>query len=386
MKKRLKSVEVAFLRCRSIVTSWAVLGVAAGRLWAGALEDPTELMKRAKFREAQTAYEAAAERRPSDLRLRYNAGVAAFRAGDAAAAQRHFEAALASPDLRLQQQAWYNLGSSRFKQAEAAGPDEKVETMKKAGEAFQAATELAPTDRAAKENYAAIQQLVAQLEKQPPTPPDGQDSKSDPKKSKDKKDQAKKDAKNDPQNSKGDPNKAENDEAGDGSEQSQGGQASDKAQSRETGKKQKPSKDASKPENETGESAKNSKGDAEKNKHDGDLAHQPTNRPPTFAQTNRTEPAGKKSDAKDNQNGTDQSGIQRAQPGEPGGENGVAAAESAAGMEGGKEGEGQRMTLVQAQQMLDAQKGSEKPLWTLIRGWGQDQKQPVETPSRRKTW
>ena len=120
-------------RHRAAVAGWVAVWVGGWPLLGLAGVDPSELMQRSKFREAQTAYEAAAEHHPGDLRLRYNAGVAAYRAGEVAAAQRHFEAALASSDLRLQQQAWYNLGTSRFQQAEAAAADEKVDELKKAG-------------------------------------------------------------------------------------------------------------------------------------------------------------------------------------------------------------------------------------------------------------
>ena len=372
---------------------WVGLWVAVcpGLLAAGA--DPAELMKQSKFREAQAVYEAAAERQPGDLRLRYNAGVAAYRAGDSATAQRHFEAALASPDLRLQQQAWYNLGTSRFQQAEAAEADGKVDELKNAGKAFQAAAELTPTDRAASENFAAIQQLVEQLEKQPPQPQDGQDSKDDQKKSKDKKDKKdQKDSKGSSEKSKGDQKKGNDKDQADASEQGQGDPASEKSSdtAKNNHKKGQPGSDKTK--SKSGDSKSDPKDPSKDSDRESELANQKTNRPPTLANTNRTDQAdpkqqaGKKPDGKDPKSGGDQSGIQRAQPSDPGGDEGSAGADAMAAAEEVKPGEGERMTVVQAQQMLDAQKGSEKPLWTLFRGWGQDQKQPAETSSRRKTW
>jgi len=61
-----------------------------------------------------------AETRTNDLRLVFNAGDAAYRATNFDLAQNLFQQAALSPDLNLQQQAFYNLGNVQFQLAKQA--------------------------------------------------------------------------------------------------------------------------------------------------------------------------------------------------------------------------------------------------------------------------
>ena len=62
-------------------------------------------------------YEQLAQVYTNDLRLVFNAGEAAYRATNFDAAQKNFQAVTLSPDLKLQQQAFYNLGNAHFRKA-----------------------------------------------------------------------------------------------------------------------------------------------------------------------------------------------------------------------------------------------------------------------------
>jgi tetratricopeptide (TPR) repeat protein len=58
--------------------------------------------------------------RTNDLRLVFNAGDAAYRATNFDLAQKLFQQVTLSPDLKMQQQAFYNLGNVQFQVAKQA--------------------------------------------------------------------------------------------------------------------------------------------------------------------------------------------------------------------------------------------------------------------------
>jgi len=72
------------------------------------------------FTNALTEFTKLAEVRTNDLRLVFNAGDAAYRATNFDLAQSLFQQAALSPDLKLQQQAFYNLGNVQFQLAKQA--------------------------------------------------------------------------------------------------------------------------------------------------------------------------------------------------------------------------------------------------------------------------
>jgi Ca-activated chloride channel family protein len=72
------------------------------------------------FTNALTEFTKLAEVRTNDLRLVFNAGDAAYRATNFDLAQSLFQQAALSPDLKLQQQAFYNLGNVQFQKAKQA--------------------------------------------------------------------------------------------------------------------------------------------------------------------------------------------------------------------------------------------------------------------------
>jgi Ca-activated chloride channel family protein len=83
---------------------------------AGALRD----YKSGNFTNALTEFTKLAEVRTNDLRLVFNAGDAAYRATNFDLAQSLFQQVTLSPDLKLQQQAFYNLGNVQFQKAKQA--------------------------------------------------------------------------------------------------------------------------------------------------------------------------------------------------------------------------------------------------------------------------
>jgi len=74
----------------------------------------------ANFTNALNEFSQLAQVRTNDLRLVFNAGDAAYRATNFDLAQELFQQATLSPDLKLQQQAFYNLGNVQFQKAKQA--------------------------------------------------------------------------------------------------------------------------------------------------------------------------------------------------------------------------------------------------------------------------
>ena len=70
------------------------------------------------YTNALQEFERLAQANTNDLRLVFNAGAAAYRATNFDAALNDFQAATLSPDLKLQQQAHYNLGNTLYRLGE----------------------------------------------------------------------------------------------------------------------------------------------------------------------------------------------------------------------------------------------------------------------------
>lgn len=159
---------------------------------AASADSALDAYEKRDFARARAEFEKLAKERPDDPRYRFNAGDAAYRMRDFTNAAAHFESALASPDLKLQQGAYYNLGNSRYLIGEQAKePQEKLQAWQQSLTNFSSALGLDPKDTNAASNLAYMRQRVEELMKQMP-PPQKQQPKGDKDKDNDKKD--KKDA------------------------------------------------------------------------------------------------------------------------------------------------------------------------------------------------
>jgi Ca-activated chloride channel homolog len=93
-----------------------LLPVASKASPSSALQD----YKAGNYTNALEQFQQLAETRTNDLRLVFNAGDAAYRATNLDLAENLFEQVTLSPDLRLQQKAYYNLGNAQFETAKNA--------------------------------------------------------------------------------------------------------------------------------------------------------------------------------------------------------------------------------------------------------------------------
>lgn len=149
-----------------------------------ALASPGSALRRyreADYSGAQAEFERLAKEKPNDPRLRFNAGAAAFRAGDLGSAAQHFQDSLASTDLRLQTDAFYNLGNTQFQIGEKV-PDASArqKAWEQSLQCFEAAVKLAPAHTNAQHNLDYVRQRLEDLkqeqqQEQQPSKGDNQD-------------------------------------------------------------------------------------------------------------------------------------------------------------------------------------------------------------------
>jgi len=137
--------------------------------------DARRAMERDDFGTALRLYEKLLEERPEDARLHYNAGAAAYGAGEFEKAKNHFNSTLASPEapLPLQQQAFYNLGNAMFRLGETTdNPDDKAKQWIDALKKYEGALELSqqldntPKDEDAQFNTDIVKKRLEQLQQQ----------------------------------------------------------------------------------------------------------------------------------------------------------------------------------------------------------------------------
>jgi Ca-activated chloride channel homolog len=123
--------------------------------------------KSEQYDQALKEYEQLLKTRGDDPRLHYNAGNSAYRNHQFEEADKQFEAALASPDLKLQSRAYYNRGNTRFYLG-AGAPDPKLrsEMWKKALQDYQSAMKLEQQDTDAKHNYEFVKKRLEELQQQ----------------------------------------------------------------------------------------------------------------------------------------------------------------------------------------------------------------------------
>ena len=98
------------------LTAFLLLPVVASASPASALRQ----YQSGQFTNALAEYTKIAAVKTNDLRFVFNAGDAAYRATNFDLAQNLFQQVAVSPDLKLQQQAFYNLGNVQFQKAKSA--------------------------------------------------------------------------------------------------------------------------------------------------------------------------------------------------------------------------------------------------------------------------
>jgi Ca-activated chloride channel family protein len=120
--------------------------------------------KAGNYTNALVEYERLAQIKTNDLRLVFNAGVAAYRATNYDAAVKYFTAVAVAPDLKLQQQAYYNLANTHYRMSSSA---KDIDALQQAWEAvikiYERAVDLDKQDADAAFNLAFVKNGVEQI-------------------------------------------------------------------------------------------------------------------------------------------------------------------------------------------------------------------------------
>lgn len=147
---------------RQAVTLWLVVG------WPVlALASPGLARKEynaGNYVSSLLEYDDLLQDQPDDPKLNYNAGAAAYRAEKYERALQHYQAALNSLDVRLQQRAYYNLGNTRFRLGQSEATLEPKETAwKDAVVNYENALQLNPKDEDAKYNLEFVKSKLQEI-------------------------------------------------------------------------------------------------------------------------------------------------------------------------------------------------------------------------------
>jgi Ca-activated chloride channel family protein len=120
--------------------------------------------KSGNFTNALVEYERLAQVQTNDLRLVFNAGVAAYRATNYDEAVKLFTAVMLAPDLKLQQQAYYNLANTQYRMSAAAKDlDALQEAWENVIKVYERSVSLNTNDADAKFNLAFVKNSVEQI-------------------------------------------------------------------------------------------------------------------------------------------------------------------------------------------------------------------------------
>lgn len=128
-----------------------------------------EAYRAGNLEEATAYYREQLAQQPGNPAMLYNSGVIAYRRGHFGESATAFRRALVTGDLSLQQQVFYNLGNSLFRQGQEtlqADPAETVRTWKQALEAYDGCLALNPADQDAAFNRNLVRDKLEQLEQQ----------------------------------------------------------------------------------------------------------------------------------------------------------------------------------------------------------------------------
>lgn len=127
---------------------------------------------RGNYAQASKEYEASARTRPTEARLQFDAGAAAYKSGDFNTATTAFQSAVKTGEPALQESAYYNLGNTEYRigqRTQQAQPQTTIERWQAALKSYETGLQMRPADADAKYNHDLVQHRLAQLQQQQKT-------------------------------------------------------------------------------------------------------------------------------------------------------------------------------------------------------------------------
>jgi Ca-activated chloride channel family protein len=140
-------------------------------LWtADGLASPSSALREYKagnYGQAFKEYEQLLQQKADDPRLHFNAGAAAYRDQQFSEAAKQFNAAISSPDLKLQQLSYYNRGNAEYWMGEKnQDPGKRTESWEKAIKDYELSMKLNSQDPDARFNHDFVKKKLEELKKQ----------------------------------------------------------------------------------------------------------------------------------------------------------------------------------------------------------------------------
>ena len=157
-----------------LATTTAVAALVVGMLaWPGFAHASPQTAEKAyekgDFAAAEQQYQGAAAKSPAKTELEYNVGSAAYKAAMFDKATEAFQKSLKTDQVKLQQDAYYNLGNTQYRQGqktEKANPQQTIQTWQQAIQSYEAALQLKTDDADARYNRDLVKKKLEQLQKQ----------------------------------------------------------------------------------------------------------------------------------------------------------------------------------------------------------------------------
>jgi Ca-activated chloride channel homolog len=203
------------------VTAAAALVVLAGVASAEASPQTAEqAYQKGDFAKSAQEYAATAAKEPAKAELQFNTGSAAYKAGDYAKATSSFQRSLKTEQVRVQQDAYYNLGNTQYRlgeKTEKEKPQDTIKTWEEAVKSYDAALQIKHDDAGAKHNREVVSRKLEQLKKEEEQKKQDQQDQKDQQQKQDQKSDSK-DQKKDSQ-SQGGESKNQEDQKGEGKDQ-----------------------------------------------------------------------------------------------------------------------------------------------------------------------
>jgi len=134
---------------------------------SGAVGRGNRFYKKEKFEEALKEYEKAREVLPNSDIVNFNAGAGYYKNGDYQNASDLFTKSLLTDNPGIEAKASYNIGNSKYKQAEqieSVNLETAVALLKESLEYYQKAIELNDKDEDAKTNYEFVKKKIELLQ------------------------------------------------------------------------------------------------------------------------------------------------------------------------------------------------------------------------------
>jgi Ca-activated chloride channel family protein len=152
----------------SLVATGVLLGAGLTAACAASVDTAEQDYKSGQYGDAAEQYGKAAEIQPNRHDLDFDRGDAAYKAGQYTEAESAFRKALETPDLKLQEDSYYNLGNTQFKDGEAmekVDPKETRQLWEHSLGSYESALKL--KDAAdTRHNYEVVKKKLEELKKQ----------------------------------------------------------------------------------------------------------------------------------------------------------------------------------------------------------------------------